>query len=117
MLDSLVRVSTGQLRPFCQLPVSTSPATLEWSSHPRHNMLSHGRTYHQTKGGEKKREEYPPYPARRSKEARQAATSKASPAQNREADERNTQCRTRKHERQGVVSTTGRNRFPHSNFK
>ena len=43
---------TGQLRPFCQLPVFTSPATTEWSSHPRHNMLSHGRAYYQTKGGE-----------------------------------------------------------------
>ena len=88
MLDSLVRVSrrvnyghfVSFLSPHHPLPWSgvvirdtTCCLMDERTTRPR--------------AGSKKREEYPLYPARRSKEARQAATSKASPAQNVEADE------------------------------
>ncbi len=71
---------TGQLRPFCQLPVISSPTTRKWSSHHRHNMLSQRRTTTRSGVGSTKRDKYPQQPTRRSQEDPRKASSKASDA-------------------------------------
>ena len=88
MLDSLVRVSRrvnyGHFVSFLSShhPLPKSGAVIRDTT----CCLMDERTT-RLRAGSKKREEYPQHPARRSKRAQQAATLKASPAQNVEADE------------------------------
>ena len=88
MLDSLVRVSRrvnyGHFVSFLSShhPLPPSGAVIRDTT----CCLMDERTVRRSSGS-KKREEFPQHPARRSKRARQAATLKASPAQNVEADE------------------------------